>query len=79
MNNLPIRKVLQKPDIAGRMVHWAVELSEFYIQYEPREQVYADFMVELSSKDFQPDHNDFRCVLSVDGSANLQRSEARKF
>jgi len=29
MTNLPIRKVLQKPDVAGRMVHWAVELSEF--------------------------------------------------
>jgi len=29
MTNLPIRKVLQKPDVAGRMVRWAVELSEF--------------------------------------------------
>ena len=49
MTNLPIRKVLQKPDIAGRMVRWEVELSEFDIQYEPRSrikgQVYADFVV----------------------------------
>jgi len=29
MTDLPIRKVLQKPDVMGRMVHWAVELSEF--------------------------------------------------
>jgi len=36
MTNLPIHKVLQKPDVAGRMVRWAVELSEFDIQYEPR-------------------------------------------
>jgi len=36
MTNLPIQKVLQKPDVAGRMVCWAVELSEFDIQYEPR-------------------------------------------
>ena len=52
MTNLPIRKVLQKPDVAGRMVRWAVELSEFDVQYEPRGpikgQVYADFMAELS-------------------------------
>jgi len=52
MTNLPIRKVLQKPDVAGRMVRWAVELSEFDIQYEPRGsikgQVYADFVAELS-------------------------------
>ena len=50
---LPIRKDLQKPDIAGQMIHWVVELPEFDIQYEPREpikgQVYVDFLVELSS------------------------------
>ena len=36
MTDLPIRKVLQKPDIVGRMVRWSVELSEFDIYYEPR-------------------------------------------
>ena len=50
MTNLHIQKVLQKPDVAGRMVRWAVELSEFDIQYEPRGsikgQVYADFVAE---------------------------------
>jgi len=51
MVDLPIRKVLQKPDIPRRMVHWVVELSEFDIRYEPRGlikgHVYTDFMVEL--------------------------------
>ena len=55
MTDLPIRKVLQKPDVAVRMVRWAVELSQFNIQYEPRGpikgQVYADVVVELSSAD----------------------------
>jgi len=36
MTDLPIQKVLKKPDVAGRMVKWAVELSEFNINYEPR-------------------------------------------
>ena len=36
MTNLPIQKVLKKPDVAGRMVKWAVELSEFDIKYEPQ-------------------------------------------
>jgi len=53
MTNLPIRKVLQKLDVAGRMVRWAVELSEFNVQYEPKgpikDQVYTDFVVKLSS------------------------------
>ena len=48
----PIQKILQKPDVAGRMVRWAVELSEFDIHYKPKGsikgQVYADFVVELS-------------------------------
>jgi len=36
MTDLLIRKVLQKSDVAGRMVRWPVDLSEFDMQYEPR-------------------------------------------
>ena len=78
--DLPIRKVLQKPDVAGRMVRWAVELSEFDVQYEPRGpikgQIYADFVVELSSADAHQEEANFRWVLSVDGSSNQQGSGA---
>jgi len=35
MTDLPIRKVLLKPDVAGRMVRWAIELSKFDVEYEP--------------------------------------------
>jgi len=56
------------------MVCWAVELSEFNIQYEPRGaikgQVYAYFVVELSSEATQVNGGDFQWVLSVDGSSN---------
>ena len=31
----PIQKILQKPDLAGRLSSWAIELSEFNIRYEP--------------------------------------------
>ena len=78
MIDLPICKVLQMPDIAGQMVCWMVELSEFDIQYEPRGLikglVYTNFMVELSPKDFKPNPNDVQWVLSVDGSSKLQGS-----
>jgi len=74
MTDLPICKVLQKPDVAGQMVRWAVELSEFDVQYKPRGpikgQVYADFVVELSLKATQVDGGDFQWVISVDGSSN---------
>ena len=81
MTDLPIQKVLQKPDVAGRMVRWAVELSEFDIQYEPRGaikgQVYADFLAELSPGSTQQEMEvGSQWMLSVDGSSNQQGSGA---
>jgi len=61
------------------MVRWAVELLEFNVQYEPKGpikgQVYADFVVELSSADAHQEEANFRWVLSVDGSSNQQGNE----
>ena len=80
MTNLPIQKVLQKPDVAGRMVRWAVELSEFNIQYERRGsikgQVYADFVAELSPGGEQEVEASSQWLLSIDGSSNQQGSGA---
>jgi len=36
-----VQKILQKPDLAGRMSSWAVELSEFNIRYEPHGPIKA--------------------------------------
>jgi len=48
------------------------------VQYESRGpikgQVYADFVVELSSAATQLDSGDFQWILSVDGSSNQQGS-----
>jgi len=78
MTNLPIRKVLQNPHVTGRIVRWAVELSEFDVQYEPKgpikSHVYVDFVVELSSEATHQEGADFKWVLSVDGSSNQQGS-----
>ena len=78
MTDLPIRKVLQKLDVAGRMAQWVVELSEFDIHYEPRgpikDQIYADFVLELFSTATHQEGADFKWVLSVDGSSNQQGS-----
>jgi len=80
MIDLPIHKVLQTPDIAGRLVRWSVEQSEFDIQYEPRclikSQVYTDFVVELLFGGPNPDPKGFQCILSVDGSFNQQGNRA---
>jgi len=75
MTDLLIWKVLQKPYVAGRMVRWAVELSEFDVHYKPRGpikgQVYADFVGKLSPGSAQQEEDvSFKWVLSVDGSSN---------
>jgi len=80
MTDLPIHKVLQNPDVAGRMVRWAVELSEFDILYELRGskgQVYADFVAELSPGSTQQEKEvGSQWVLSVDGTSNQQGTGA---
>ena len=81
MTDLPIQKVLQKPDVAGRMVRWAMELSVFDIVYEPRGsikgQIYPDFVAELPPGGAQQEVElDSQWLLSVDGSSNQQGSGA---
>ena len=36
MTDRPLRRVMSNPDAAGRLALWAIELSEFDIQYHPR-------------------------------------------
>ncbi|XP_016199528.1 uncharacterized protein LOC107640527 [Arachis ipaensis] len=49
-----IRQVLQKPDLAGRMMACAVELSQYDLQYEPgqaiKAQALVDFLVEVTGE-----------------------------
>ncbi|KAJ8480110.1 hypothetical protein OPV22_023837 [Ensete ventricosum] len=72
----PLRQILSKFDVAGRMLKWSVELGEFDIEYEPRKvikcQVLADFLSELmpppALKNLTPGW-----TLHIDGSANSER------
>jgi len=32
----PLKKILQRPDIFGRLVNWAIEIGEFDIEFLPR-------------------------------------------
>ncbi|XP_025685026.1 uncharacterized protein [Arachis hypogaea] len=70
----PLRQVLQKPELAGRLVKWSVELSEFDITYEGRasikSQFLADFIVEFSVPSTTEDYIEWS--LYVDGSSNPQ-------
>ncbi|RDY14220.1 pol, partial [Mucuna pruriens] len=76
--DLPIRQVLGKPDLAGRMVAWSVQLSEFDITFESRgkvrAQALADFLVEMTPAAEMDGEGEW--FLSVDGSSNRTGSGA---
>nr|XP_017250771.1 PREDICTED: uncharacterized protein LOC108221400 [Daucus carota subsp. sativus] len=52
MTNFPLRMVLSKPDMTGRMAKWSIRLSTYDIVYEPRtaikSQALADFVADFS-------------------------------
>ena len=52
MTDQPIKKSMNKPEAAGRMVQWAIELSQFDKEYLPRiaikAQALADFIAEFT-------------------------------
>ena len=53
MTDHPLKKAMNKLEAAGRLIQWAVELSEFDIRYQPRNaikaQALADFIAEFTS------------------------------
>ena len=74
MTDQPIKISMNKPEAAGRMVQWAIELSQFDIEYHPRTaikaQALADFIAEftLPNKDKITDKVD-RWTIQTDGSS----------
>ena len=52
MTDQPIKKAMNKTEAAGRMVQWAIELSQFDIKYRLRmaikAQALADFIAEFT-------------------------------
>ncbi|RDX91197.1 Retrovirus-related Pol polyprotein from transposon 17.6, partial [Mucuna pruriens] len=75
--DLPIQQVLRKPDLAGRMVAWSVQLSEFNITFEKRgpikAQALADFITKLT---IEQEQIEGEWYLLVDGSSNQTGSGA---
>src|ERR1044072_7121733 len=76
--DLPLRQILQRPDMAGRTVGRSVESSEYGLEFEPRgpikAQVLADFVTELTPA--PAEHSPKMWTLFVDGSSNAKGSGA---
>jgi len=69
-----MKKVLQKPDLSGRLVNWAMELGQFDIEFHPRTaikgQVLANFLVEFCNiPEAEELPEELTWVVYVDGSS----------
>ena len=67
----PIQKILQKPDLAGRMLSWAVELFEFNIHYKLDGPIKAQCLLDFVN-DLQQTPEKDQWTLYVDGSSILK-------
>ncbi|KAL0428288.1 UNVERIFIED_CONTAM: Pro-Pol polyprotein [Sesamum latifolium] len=78
--NTPLKQTLGKPDTLGRLVEWAVELSEYDISYVPRTTIKAqaltDFISEMAGMSVENASQDQVWLLHVDGSSTTQGSGA---
>ena len=49
MTDQPIKNSMNRPEAAGRMVQWVIELSQFDIEYHPRTAIKAQALVDFIS------------------------------
>ncbi|XP_013617538.1 PREDICTED: uncharacterized protein LOC106324061 [Brassica oleracea var. oleracea] len=78
LTTFPLRTILHSPSQSGRLAKWAIELSEYDVEYRPRtcakSQVLADFLVELPTGDMTNTEPDSTWILHVYGSSSKQGS-----
>ena len=74
LTDRPLRQAMSNPDAAGRLALWAIELSEFDIQYHPRTaikgQVVADFIAEFTHDEDKGAQESPQWSVHTDGSSN---------
>ncbi|KAL0458377.1 UNVERIFIED_CONTAM: hypothetical protein Slati_0464900 [Sesamum latifolium] len=77
---MPLKQILGKSYTSGRLIKWAVELSEYDISYLPRTtikaQALANFVSEMTGAPLEETSKDEKWLLHVDGSSTAQGSGA---
>ena len=74
MTDQPIKKSMNKPEAAGKMVQWAIELSQFDIEYHPRAAIKAQALEDFIAEFTFPDKDSLtnkaeRWTIQIDGSS----------
>ncbi|KAL2238352.1 UNVERIFIED_CONTAM: Transposon Ty3-G Gag-Pol polyprotein [Sesamum indicum] len=77
LTNQPLKNILSRPEVSGRLVKWAIELGEHDIDYQARTsekgQILADFVIEMSNENAPKNE---LWMLHVDGSSNASNGGA---
>ncbi|XP_059451083.1 uncharacterized protein LOC132181869 [Corylus avellana] len=81
LTEYPLKKVLRKLDLSGRLANWAIELGEFDIEFLPRSslkgQALADFLAEFTNlPNVTSWPGDETWVIYVDGSSTKKHGGA---
>ena len=80
LTDRPLRRAISNPDIAGRLTLWAIELSEFDIQYRPQTaikgQVVSNFIAEFTHNEDKGAQESPQWSVHTDGSSNRQAGGA---
>ena len=80
LTDRPLRRAMSNPDAAGRLALWAIELSEFDIQYRPRTtikgQVVADFIAKFTHDNDKGAEEPSQWSVHTDESSNRQAEGA---
>ena len=69
---------MNKPGVAGRMVQWAIELSQFDIEYHPRLAIKAQALANFITKFTLPDEDNLtneteRWIVQTNDSSTQRR------
>ena len=78
MTDQLIKKSMNKPEAAERMVQWAIELSQFDIEYHPRTEIKAQALADFITEFTLPDEDRLtdgvkRWTIQTDGSSAQRR------
>ena len=80
LTDRPLRRAMSNLDAVGRLALWAIELSEFDIQYRPRTaikgQVVTDFIAEFTHNEDKGVEEPSQWSVHADGSSNRQAGGA---
>jgi ribonuclease HI len=81
LTEYPLRKVMQKLDLSGRLANWAIELGQFDLEFIPRNavkgQALADFLVEFTNMpEIEEPYMERKWVVYIDGSSTKKKGGA---